>query len=75
MFEKFDHKFKGKKGYNFLITFIGLLFAFFLILPDDWWSVTSFLLTTFFSLLISHFASRNIEQRKKSSDLQTKKMT
>ena len=73
MLEKFDHKFKGKKGYNFLITFIGLLFACFLILPEDWWSVTSFLLTTFFSLLISHFASRNIDQRKKAAIYKLKK--
>ena len=64
MFEKFEHKFKGKKSYNFFITFTGLIFACFLILPDNWKGTTSFLVTAFASLLIAHFASRNIDNQK-----------
>ena len=64
MFENFDHKFKGKKGYNFFIIFVGLQFASFLILPDDWRSTTAFIFTAFVSLLVAHFASKNIDHQK-----------
>ncbi len=67
MFEKFDHKFKGKKSYNFFITFIGLLFASFLIFPDNWKSMIPFLVTMFTSFLIAKFSADIIDQSKKSN--------
>ena len=68
MFKKFDHKFKGKKGYNFLIIFTGLLFATFLILPDSWRTIKSFLLAIPTTLLIAYLSSRNTEQQQDSKD-------
>lgn len=63
MFEKFDHRFKGRKSYNFFITFVGLIFAAFLILPDDWKNITSFSLVAPAAFSIAYFSARNIDQR------------
>ena len=63
MFEKFDHKFKGKKNYNFFIIFVGLIFAAFLILPDDWKNITSFFLIVPAAFSIAHYSARNIDQQ------------
>ena len=56
MFEKFDHKFKGNKQYIFIV-FAGLLFAAFLILPEDWRRPMPLLLVVGIAGLIAKFAA------------------
>ena len=55
MFEKFDHKFKGNKHYNFFVVFVGLLFATFLILPEAWRRPMPLLLAVGIAGLIAKF--------------------
>ncbi len=63
MFEKFDHRFKGNRYYNFVIVFAGMFFASFLILPDDWWTPAPLLLTVFTSAAIAKFSASNINKK------------
>lgn len=63
MFEKFDHRFKGNRYYNFFIVFAGMFFAVFLILPDEWRSPAQLLLTVFISAAIAKFSSSNIHKK------------
>ena len=62
MFEKFEHKFKGNKQYNFFIVFAGLLFAAFLILPEDWRRPMPLLLVVGIAGLIAKFAASQKQQ-------------
>ena len=36
MFDKFNHRFRGKHYYNFVILFAGTFSAIYLIFPDEW---------------------------------------
>ena len=36
MRDKLDHKYKGNRYYNFLVVFVGLFFAAYMIMPDEW---------------------------------------
>ena len=63
MFEKFDHRFKGNRYYNFFIVFAGMFFAAFLILPDEWRRPAPLLLTVFISAAIAKFSSSNIHKK------------
>ena len=62
MFEKFDHKFKGSKHYNFFVVFAGLLFAAFLILPEEWRRPMPLLLAVGVAGLIAKFAASQKQQ-------------
>jgi hypothetical protein len=62
MFEKFDHKFKGNKNYNFFVVFAGLLFAVFLILPGEWRRPMPLFLAVGIAGLIAKFAASQKQQ-------------
>jgi len=57
MFDKFDHKIKGNRYYNFFILFVGLIFAMFIILPDEWRRPTPLILAVFISASIAKFSA------------------
>jgi len=63
MFDKFDHKFKGNRYYNFFIVFAGLFFAIFLVLPDAWLRPAPFLLAVLVCAVIAKFSSSSGHQR------------
>ena len=62
MFDKFDHKFKGNTHYNFFVVFVGLLFAAFLVLPEDWRRPMPLLLAIAIAGLIAKFAASQKHQ-------------
>ena len=62
MFEKFDHKFSGNKHYNFFVVFAGLLFAAFLIMPEEWHRPMPLLLAVGIASLIAKFAASQKQQ-------------
>ena len=62
MFDKFDHKFKGNRYYNFFVVFVGLFFAMFMILPDEWRKPAPLILAVFISAAIAKFSSSNRNQ-------------
>jgi hypothetical protein len=64
MFDKFDHKFKNKRGFNFFVIFVGLFFAAFLMLPENWQSLVPLAAVTIASFFIAYFSSKNLERRK-----------
>jgi uncharacterized BrkB/YihY/UPF0761 family membrane protein len=64
MFDKFDHKFKGNKYYNFFTVFTGFFFAIFLVLPDAWQRPAPLLLAVLVSAAIAKFSSSNLDTRK-----------
>ena len=63
MFDKFDHKFKDNKFYNFLVVFAGFFFAIFLVLPDAWRRPVPLLLAVLVSGAIAKFSSSNSHKR------------
>ena len=62
MFDKFDHKFKNNKHYNFFVVFAGLLFGVFLVLPEDWRRPMPLLLAVGIAGLIAKFAASQKQQ-------------
>ena len=63
MLERFTHRFKGNKYYNFLIVFLGMFFATFLILPDNWRRPAPLLLAAFISAAIAKFSTEDTHQK------------
>ena len=59
MFDKFDHKFKGNRHYDFIIVFAGTFFAMYLILPEEWRKPIAVLLIVFASAAVAKFAASN----------------
>ena len=62
MFDKFDHKFKGNRYYNFFVVFVGLFFAMFMILPDEWRRPAPLIMAVFISAAIAKFSSSKRNQ-------------
>ncbi len=62
MLNKFDHKFKGNRYYNFVVVFAGLFFAAFMIMPDEWRRPAPLILVVFISAAIAKFAASNSKQ-------------
>ena len=62
MFDKFDHKFKGNRYYNFFVVFVGLFFAMFIIMPDEWQKPAPLILAVFISAAIAKFSSSKRNQ-------------
>ena len=62
MFDKFDHKFKGNRYYNFCVVFVGLFFAMFIIMPDEWQKPAPLILAVFISAAIAKFSSSKRNQ-------------
>ena len=62
MFDKFDHKFKGNRYYNFVVVFVGLFFAAFMIMPDEWRKPAPLILVVFISAAIAKFSASNSKQ-------------
>jgi uncharacterized BrkB/YihY/UPF0761 family membrane protein len=58
MFQKFEHKFKDKPLYNFLVIFVGLLFAFYIVVPDEWHRPLPLLMAALASALIGFIVGR-----------------
>ena len=63
MFDKFDHKFKGNRYYNFVVVFVGLFFAAFMMMPDEWRKPTPLILVVFISAAVAKFSSSKNKQR------------
>ena len=59
MFDKFDHKFRDSRYYNFVIVFAGTFFAMYLILPDEWQKPLPLILVVFVSAAVARFAASN----------------
>ena len=62
MFDRFDHKFKGNRYYNFFVVFVGLFFAMFIIMPDEWQKPAPLILAVFISAAIAKFSSSKHNQ-------------
>ena len=62
MFDKFDHKLKGNRYYNFVVIFAGLFFAAFMIMPDEWRKPAPLILVVFISAVITKFSASNSKQ-------------
>jgi uncharacterized membrane protein len=62
MFDKFDHKFKGNRYYNFFVVFVGLFFAMFIIMPDEWQKPAPLILAVFIAAAIAKFSSSKRNQ-------------
>ena len=62
MFDKFDHKFKGNRYYNFFVVFVGLFFAMFMILPDEWLRPAPLIMAVFISAAIAKFSASKHNQ-------------
>ena len=62
MFDKFDHKFKGNPYYNFVVIFVGLFFAAFMIMPDEWRKPAPLILVVFISAAIAKFSASDRKQ-------------
>ena len=59
MLDKFDHKYKGNRYYNFFVVFVGLFFASYIIMPDGWRKPVPLILAVFISAAVAKFASPN----------------
>ena len=59
MLERFDHKYKGNRYYNFIVVFVGLLFAAYMIMPDEWRKPATIILAVFISAAVAKFATSN----------------
>ena len=59
MFDKFDHKFRDSRYYNFVIVFAGTFFAIHLILPDEWRKTLPLILVILISAAVAKFAASN----------------
>ena len=57
MLDKFDHKYKGNRYYNFFIVFVGLFFAAYMIMPDEWRKPAPLILAVFISAVFAKFAA------------------
>ena len=56
MIERFNRKYKGNRYYNFLIVFVGLFFAAYIIMPDEWRKPIPLILAVFISAVVAKFA-------------------
>ena len=59
IFDKFDHKYRGNRCYNFLMVFVGLFFAAYIIMPDEWRKPAPLLLAVFISAAVAKFVASN----------------
>ena len=59
MLDKFDHKYRGNRYYNFLVVFVGLLFAKYMIMPDAWRKPVPMVLAVFIAAAVAKFAASN----------------
>jgi len=59
MFDKFNHRFRDKLYYDFVVLFAGTFFAMYLILPEEWREPIAFLLIGFASAAVAKFAASN----------------
>ena len=55
--DKFDHKYTGSRYYNFFVVFVGLFFAFFIVMPDELRRPVPLMLTFFISAAVAKFAA------------------
>ena len=59
MLYKFDRKYKGSRYYNFFVVLVGLFFASFIIMPDEWRKPAPLMLTFVISAAVAKFAASN----------------
>jgi len=59
MRNKFDQKYKGNRYYNFLVVFVGLFFAAYMMIPDEWRKLTPLILAVFISAAVAMFVASN----------------
>ena len=59
MLDRIAHKFKGNRYYNFFVVLVGLFFASFIILPDEWRKPAPLILTFVISAAVAKFAASN----------------
>ena len=68
MFDKFDHEFKGNRYYNFVVVFVGLFFAAYLVIPDEWRRPAPLIFAVFISAAIAKFSARNVQTREEKNE-------
>ena len=59
MLDKLDHKYKSNRYYNFFVVFVGLFFAAYLIMPDEWRNPGSLILVVCISAAVAKFSASN----------------
>ena len=59
MFDKFDHEYKGSRYFNFFVVFVGLVFASFIKMPDEWRTPAQLILAFVISVAVAKFAASN----------------
>ena len=62
MLDKLDHKYKDNRYYSFFVVFVGLFFAAYLIMPDEWRKPAPLILAVFISAAIAKFSASNRNQ-------------
>ena len=59
MRDKSNHKYSGNRYYNFLVVFVGLFFAAYMIMPDQWRKPAPIILAVLISAVVAKFAASN----------------
>ena len=60
--DRFNHKFKDNRYYNLVVIFVGLFFAGFMIMPDEWRKPAPLILVVFISAAIAKFSALDRKQ-------------
>ena len=60
--DRFNHKFKDNRYYNLVVIFVGLFFAAFMIMPDEWRKPAPLILVVFISAAIAKFSALDRKQ-------------
>ena len=59
MLGRLDHKYNRSRYYNFFVVLVGLFFASFIIMPDEWREPAPLILTFVISAAVAKFAASN----------------
>ena len=59
MLDRLDHKYNQSRYYNFFVVLVGLFFASFIIMPDEWRKPAPLILTFVISAAVAKFAASN----------------
>ena len=59
MLDRLDHKYNRSRYYNFFVVLVGLFFASFIIMPDEWRKPAPLILTFVISEAVAKFAASN----------------
>jgi hypothetical protein len=59
MLNRLDHKYNRSRYYNFFVVLVGLFFASFIIMPDEWRKPAPLILTFVISAAVAKFVAPN----------------